>query len=98
MRADPDGADARAIAAIAAALGALPNVVAVVLGGSRATGVAGLDSDVDLDVYADVYDWYLGDFQNRDMALVSRLVYSARMPEAQARALFARAYEIGQSL
>lgn len=38
---------------LAARLGALPGVVAVVLGGSRTTGRDGDDSDVDLYVYAD---------------------------------------------
>lgn len=37
---------------IAAAYAGLPEVVAIALGGSRATGLAGEDSDVDLYVYA----------------------------------------------
>lgn len=41
------------ISDLAARLGALPGVVAVVLGGSRATGRDGDDSDVDFYVYAD---------------------------------------------
>ena len=52
----------------------------------------------DLDKIAHVYDWYLGDFQNRDMDLVAKLVHSARMPEADREALFQRAYEVGLSL
>ena len=46
------GIDALA-AGVAARLGDLPNVVAVVLGGSRAAGVAAPGSDLDLYVYAD---------------------------------------------
>jgi multimeric flavodoxin WrbA len=52
----------------------------------------------DLECYAQVYDWYLRDFQNRDMVLVDRLVHSRRMPQEQMDALLGRAYQIGLSL
>jgi len=52
----------------------------------------------DPERYADVYDWFLRDFQNRDMALVDKLVHSARMPQEQIAALFARAYQLGLNL
>lgn len=48
--------------ALAARLGALPNVVAVALGGSRATGHARPDSDWDLGLY------YRGSFDERGIA------------------------------
>ena len=45
-----------------------------------------------------VYDWFLRDFQNRDMVLVDKLVHSARMPQERIDALMERAYQIGSSL
>jgi multimeric flavodoxin WrbA len=47
---------------------------------------------------AQVYDWFLGDFQHRDMVLVDKLVHSSRMPEEQTAALMERAYETGLKL
>ncbi|MEF2073051.1 nucleotidyltransferase domain-containing protein [Consotaella aegiceratis] len=47
-----DETDALA-SALAAAFGAMPEVVAVALGGSRATGTADATSDIDLYVYSD---------------------------------------------
>ncbi len=47
---------------------------------------------------APVYDWFLGDFRNRNMVLVDKLVHSSRMPQAEADALMARAYQVGLSL
>jgi len=52
----------------------------------------------DPDRIGHVYDWFLHDFQNRDMVLVDKLVHSARMPQEQIDALFARAYQVGLSL
>jgi predicted nucleotidyltransferase len=46
-------ADPSAVDAIAAQLGAVPGVLAVALGGSRARGTAGPGSDVDLGLYYD---------------------------------------------
>jgi multimeric flavodoxin WrbA len=52
----------------------------------------------DPDTYAQVYDWFLRDFQNRDMVLVDKLVHSRRMPQEQLDALMERAYQTGLSL
>ncbi len=52
----------------------------------------------DLDKYVPVYDWFLGDFQNRKMVLVDKIIHSARMPQEQADALLERAYQVGLSL
>jgi multimeric flavodoxin WrbA len=52
----------------------------------------------DPERYADVYDWYLRDFQNRKMVLVDKIVHSSRMPQEQAEALMERAYRVGLSL
>jgi multimeric flavodoxin WrbA len=52
----------------------------------------------DPDTYAQVYDWYLRDFQNRNMVLVDKLVHSPRMPPEQIAALMERAYQTGLNL
>jgi multimeric flavodoxin WrbA len=52
----------------------------------------------DLERIAHVYDWFLRDFQNRDMVLVDKLVHSARGPQEQMDALMERAYQLGLSL
>ena len=52
----------------------------------------------DAERIANVYDWFLRDFQNRDMALVAKLVYSGRWPQEHIDALIERAYQVGLSL
>jgi hypothetical protein len=52
----------------------------------------------DPDRIGHVYDWFLRDFQNRDMVLVDKLVHSGRMPQEQIDALMERAYQIGLNL
>ena len=61
---------------------------------------AGVDSqgNPDPNRIAHVYDWFLRDFQNRDMVLVDKLVHSARMPQEQIDALLERAYQVGLNL
>ena len=52
----------------------------------------------DLAGYDSVYDWYLGDFENRDMQLVEKLVHSPRMDEAEKEALLKHAFDVGLNL
>jgi multimeric flavodoxin WrbA len=52
----------------------------------------------DLARFDAAYDWYLHDFQNRDMVLVGKLVHSPRMPQEQIDALMERAYQVGLTL
>ena len=54
--------------------------------------------NADPERYAEVYDWYLRDFQNRKMVLVDKIVHSSRMPQEQADALMERAYQVGLGL
>ena len=50
------------------------------------------------ETYAAQYDWYLGDFQNRDMVLVDTLVHTSRHPLTPDCELMRRAYNTGQNL
>jgi len=52
----------------------------------------------DPDKYKEYYDWYLGDFCNRDMVLVDTLVHTARQELTPDHPLMLRAYEVGKSL
>ena len=52
----------------------------------------------DAERIANVYDWFLRDFQNRHMTLVAKLVQSARWPQEQVDALLEQAYQVGASL
>ena len=52
----------------------------------------------DPDTYRAQYDWYLGDFQNRDMVLVDTLIHTGRQPLPPDSDLMRRAYRIGQNL
>ena len=52
----------------------------------------------DAERIANVYDWFLRDFQNRDMKLVAKLVHSGRWPQEQVDALMEQAYQVGLSL
>jgi multimeric flavodoxin WrbA len=52
----------------------------------------------DPDRYRAQYDWYLGDFQNRDMVLVDTLIHTGRQPLPPDCELMRRAYSIGTGL
>ncbi len=51
-----------------------------------------------LTAYDKAYDWFLGDFQNRDMVLTEKFVASPRMPSDDLAALIKRAYEAGKAV
>lgn len=44
------------------------------------------------------YNWYLGDFQNRDMVLVDTLIHTGRQLLTPEGKLMRRAYTIGKNL
>jgi len=44
------------------------------------------------------YNWYLGDFQNRDMVLVDTLIHAGNQPLTPDCELMRRAYSIGKNL
>jgi multimeric flavodoxin WrbA len=50
------------------------------------------------ETYRAQYNWYLGDFQNRDMALVDTLIHTGRRPLSPECELMRRAYHIGANL
>ena len=50
------------------------------------------------DTYRAQYNWYLGDFQNRDMVLVDTLIHMGRQPLPPDGELMRRAYSVGQNL
>jgi multimeric flavodoxin WrbA len=50
------------------------------------------------EAYKAQYNWYLGDFQNRDMALVDTLVHAGNQPLTPDCELMRRAYSIGKNL
>lgn len=51
-----------------------------------------------LEEYLPVYNWFLGDFENRDMVRAGLLVHSPRGTEEEFRAAMKKAYELGRSL
>lgn len=50
------------------------------------------------ETYRTQYDWYLGDFQNRDMVLVDTLIHTGRQPLTPDSELMRRAYNVGANL
>ena len=50
------------------------------------------------ETYLTQYNWYLGDFQNRDMVLVDTLIHTSRQPLTTDNELMRRAYNIGKHL
>ena len=52
----------------------------------------------DVEKYRAYYDWYLADFQNRDMALTDMLIHTREMSIEEDSPLMRRAYELGKSL
>jgi multimeric flavodoxin WrbA len=52
----------------------------------------------DPKAYSESCRWYLGDFQNRDMALVDTLIHAGDQPLAPEGELMRRAYGIGKDL
>ena len=50
------------------------------------------------ETYVAQYNWYLGDFQNRDMVLVDTLVHVGRQPLPPDCELMRRAYNTGRDL
>ncbi|MDF1513125.1 MAG: flavodoxin family protein [Anaerolineae bacterium] len=50
------------------------------------------------EAYLAQYNWYLGDFQNRDMVLVDTLIHTSRQPLTPECELMHRAYNIGRNL
>jgi multimeric flavodoxin WrbA len=50
------------------------------------------------EAYTAQYAWYLGDFQNRDMALVDTLIHAGDQPLMPDGELMCRAYNIGKNL
>ena len=48
--------------------------------------------------YGAQYNWYLGDFQNRDMVLVDMLIHAGRQPLSRDGELMRRAYNTGRNL
>ena len=52
----------------------------------------------DPERYRAQYDWYLGDFQNRDMVCVDTLVHTGRQPLTPDCELMRRAYDTGRKL
>lgn len=50
------------------------------------------------DEYLKQYDWYLKDFENRDMIRQDVLINTRKMPEEERAELMKRAYELGKSL
>ncbi|MBN1582431.1 MAG: flavodoxin family protein [Anaerolineae bacterium] len=52
----------------------------------------------DPEAYAAQYNWYLGDFQNRDMVLVDTLIHTGRQPLTLDGELMRRAYNTGKNL
>lgn len=52
----------------------------------------------DPEAYLPVYNWYLGDFQNRDMELVDTIVHTRALSFEPGSPLMERAYRVGRSL
>ena len=50
------------------------------------------------EAYLTQYNWYLGDFQNRDMVLVDTLIHAGRHPLTPDGELMRRAYHTGKNL
>ena len=50
------------------------------------------------DAYYSAYDWYLGDFQNRDMVRHGLIINTGMVPVDQKPELLREAYELGRSL
>jgi multimeric flavodoxin WrbA len=52
----------------------------------------------DPEAYKEQYNWYLGDFQNRDMVLVDTLIHTGNQPLTPECQLMHRAYNTGMNL
>ena len=52
----------------------------------------------DAEAYLSQYNWFLGDFQNRDMVLVDTIVHTRELSYAPGSPLMERAYQVGRSL
>jgi multimeric flavodoxin WrbA len=52
----------------------------------------------DAEAYTAQYNWYLGDFQNRDMVLVDTLIHTGREPLTPDDELMRRAFSVGKNL
>jgi multimeric flavodoxin WrbA len=50
------------------------------------------------ETYRAQYEWYLGDFQNRDMVLVDTLIHTSRQALTADHELMCRAYSVGKNL
>lgn len=46
----------------------------------------------------DAYDWFLGDFQNRDMVLHAKIVHTGKDDFGSDSEIMKRAYEAGRTL
>jgi multimeric flavodoxin WrbA len=65
--------------------------------GIKLVGVFSQGND-DPEAYIQQCNWYLGDFQNRDMMLVDTLIHAGDQPLAPDGELMRRAYSIGKDL
>ncbi len=54
--------------------------------------------NADASAYLDRYNWFLGDFQNRDMVLVDTIVHTRALSYEPGSELMERAYRVGKSL
>jgi len=52
----------------------------------------------DTNIYMDAYDWYLKDFENRDMIRQGMIINTGSVPAKEKPELMARAYMLGNSL
>ncbi len=52
----------------------------------------------DAEAYLSQYNWFLGDFQNRDMELVDTIVHTRELSYAPGSQLMERAYNVGRNL